>query len=48
MGRERDCVRLEQMKGASVQYEALSYKCTRPYATSVRGLKLLEYEALSS
>ncbi len=27
-------------------YEALSYQCMRPYATSVCGLKLLVYEAL--
>ncbi len=26
-------------------YEALSYSCIRPYATSVYGLKLLVYEA---
>ena len=28
-------------------YEALSYQCMRPYATSVCGLNLLVYEALS-
>ncbi len=28
-------------------YEALRYQCTRPSATSVCGLQLLVYEALS-
>jgi hypothetical protein len=30
-----------------LRHEALSYRCMRPEATSVRGLKLLVYEALS-
>ena len=30
-----------------VTTRALSYECTRPYGTSVRGLELLVYEALS-
>ncbi len=34
MGRERDCVRLEQRKGTSVSYETLSYYVSLVYEDS--------------